>query len=172
MIAWTRRTIKRLYLATAHHHSRYRFRGSPFAEGLPPDRWDLEVSPDGHLAIQGCDSVMLAEHYGTPLYVVDRARLERNYRGFIDTFLAHYPRVEVGYSYKTNPLPGAIQVLHGLGANAEVISHFELWLALRLGVPPDRIIFNGPGKTPESLRVAVEKNIKLINIDGLGEIDI
>lgn len=172
MIAWTRRIIKRLYLETAHRRDRYLFRGSVFAEGLPPEYWDLEVTPQGHLAIQGCDSVLLAERYGTPLYVVDRARLEKNYRGFIDSFRAHYPQVEVGYSYKTNPLPGVLQTLHGLGASAEVISHFELWLALHLGVPPDRIIFNGPGKHPESLKLAVDKNIKLINIDGLAEIDI
>ena len=47
------------------------------------------------------------------------------------------------------PLPGVIRQLHQLGSWAEVISHFELWLAIKLGVPGERIIYNGPGKTRE-----------------------
>ena len=74
-------------------------------------------------------------------------QLERSYRKFRDAFASRYPRVDVVYSYKTNPLPGVLRELHGYGAGAEVISHFELWLALQLGVPPPRIVFNGPAKT-------------------------
>lgn len=135
-----------------------------------PELWEMRGGGDGHLEIRGCDATELAQRFGTPLHVVDRARLEGNYRGFLESFRAHWPRVEIGYSYKTNPLPGVLRVLHDLGAAAEVISHFELWLALRLGVPPERIIFNGPGKTADSLALAVERGIRLINIDGAGEI--
>jgi diaminopimelate decarboxylase len=77
--------------------------------------------------------------------------------------------VEIGYSYKTNPLPGVLQTLHRAGASAEVISHFELWLALRLGMPGERIIFNGPAKTQEALALAVSNQVKLINIDNIDE---
>ena len=76
-----------------------------------------------------------------------------------------------GFSYKTNPLPGAIRALHRFGASAEVISHFELWLALQLGVPPGRIILNGPAKTLPALDLAVRHGVKLINIDGFAEIE-
>ena len=62
-------------------------------------------------------------------------------------------------------------MLHDAGALAEVISHFELWLAIELGVPAQRIIFNGPGKTRDAIEMAVHHGIGMINIDGLSEID-
>lgn len=139
--------------------------------GLPSQIWDAATSADGHLMIGGCDTVALARRFGTPLHVIDRQRLQRDFVGFRDAFLGHYPKVEIGYSYKTNPLPGVIAYLHELGALAEVISHFELWLALRLGVPPRRIIFNGPAKTMEAVDLAVRSGVKLINLDAFDEID-
>jgi len=51
--------------------------------------------------------------------------------------------VEIGYSYKTNPLPGVLKILHRAGASAEVISHFELWLALKLGMPGTGLFSTG-----------------------------
>jgi diaminopimelate decarboxylase len=140
------------------------------ARGLPPEAWGAGVSADGHLLIGGCDVVELARRFGTPLYVVDERKLRRDYQAFVDGFREFYPKVEVGYSYKTNPLPEVIRVLHDCGALAEVISHFELWLALELGVPPAKIIVNGPAKSPAMVDLAVERRVKLINIDGLEEI--
>ncbi|MFH1932387.1 MAG: hypothetical protein ABIN18_12470 [Pseudomonadota bacterium] len=144
----------------------------PQEEGLSPDLWDMTCGPNGHLMIQGCDSLSLAKQYGTPLYVVDKARLKKNYIDFRDSFQKRYPRIEISYSYKTNPLPGVLKALHEFGAGAEVVSPFELWLALnKLNVSPENIIFNGPGKTEEALDMAVSNNIKLININGPEEIE-
>lgn len=136
-----------------------------------PAAWDLSVSPAGELCWEGCSLVELAERYGTPLYVVSRARLERDYREFLAAFTALYPKVEIGCSYKTNPLPGVIKVMHEIGASAEVISHFELWLALQLGVPGERIIVNGPAKTDKALDLAVSSGVRLINVDNLDEVE-
>lgn len=139
--------------------------------GLRPETWGASVSTSGHLTIGGCDVVDLARQFGTPLYVVDERKLRSDYQGFIDGFRQLYPKVEVGYSYKTNPLPEVIRVLHDCGALAEVISHFELWLALQLGVAPANIILNGPAKTPAAIDLAVKNRIKLINVDGMHEIE-
>jgi diaminopimelate decarboxylase len=139
--------------------------------GIPPEAWGADVSTQGHLVIGGCDVVELAREFGTPLYVVDERKLRADYQRFVDSFRKFYPKTEVGYSYKTNPLPEAIRVLHDCGALAEAISHFELWLALRLGVPPANIILNGPAKTSAAVDLAVARRIKLINIDGLHEIE-
>jgi len=136
---------------------------------VPLHHWGVSANDDGHLLIGGCDAVDLAERYGTPLHVVDEASLVRAFTAFREAFLRHYPRVEIGYSYKTNPLPGVLKILHRAGASAEVISHFELWLALRLGMPGERIIFNGPAKTQEALALAVSNQVKLINIDNIDE---
>lgn len=110
--------------------------------------------------------------YGSPLYILNSDILSSNYFSFINLFRKYYPNTFIYYSYKTNPLPFSLNLLHRLGAGAEVISHFELWLALKLKVPPERIIFNGPAKTIEALNLALSSRIKLINIDGPTELQI
>jgi diaminopimelate decarboxylase len=137
---------------------------------LDPQLWGMAVDGAGQLWWDGCCLEELAADFGTPLHVVSRKRLEADYRGFHGAFAARYPRVAVAYSYKTNPLPGVLQALHACGADAEVISHFELWLALELGVQPRHIVFNGPAKTAAALDLALRSGIKLINIDGEAEI--
>lgn len=138
----------------------------------PISAWDLATTPEGDLTWEGCSLPALARQFGTPLYVVSRARLERNYRTFLSAFTSAYPKVEIGYSYKTNPLPGVIKALHDFGASAEVISHFELWLALELGLAGESIIFNGPAKTDAALELAVQRGVRLINVDNVDEIPI
>lgn len=132
--------------------------------------WGLETNENGYLMVGGCNSAELAREYGTPLHVVDRNRLIANYYSFNESFKAFTTNVEVFYSYKTNTIPGVLRVLHQQGAGAEVVSPYELWLALTLGVTPDRIIYNGICKPDEALRTAIAKEIKLINIDSFGEI--
>src|SRR5215471_7715292 len=165
--SWLKRRVLR-HMA-ARNDARRRALGQ--VRGLSPEAWGAGVSANGHLLIGGCDVVELAREFGTPLYVVDERKLRGDYQRFIDGFRKFYPKTEVGYSYKTNPLPEAIRVLHDCGALAEAISHFELWLALRLGVAPANIIFNGPAKTPAAVELAVQRRIKLINIDSLHEIE-
>jgi len=89
---------------------------------------------------------------------------------FLQPFRASYPHVALATSYKTNPVPAVLRALHDCGTHAEVISEFELWLAGHLGLPGERIIVNGPGKGPAMIARAVEMGVRIINIDGAGEI--
>src|SRR5687768_8177805 len=166
-----RRTAKLGVLRVLHlmdeSHSRTLYGGQ---RTIPLDNWSVSSNGDGHLMIGGCDVVDLAQQFGTPLHVVHEESLVRTFQAFRDAFLRYLPRVEVGYSYKTNPLPAVLATLHKAGASAEVISHFELWLALKLGMPGERIIFNGPAKTPDALALAVSQRVKLINVDNSDEI--
>jgi diaminopimelate decarboxylase len=133
--------------------------------------WKLGINARQHLTLGDCDLVDLAERYGTPLHVVDEARLRGNYVDFVSAFRRHYPAVDVFYSYKTNCVPGLIELLHDEGCGAEVVSPYELWLALRLGVRPDRIIYNGIYKPAESLKMAIAAGVRLVNIDSIAEAD-
>jgi diaminopimelate decarboxylase len=151
---------------------RKRDHDAPQNDSISPETWGMSVGTNGHLFVQSCDTVQLATRYGTPLHVIDKEKLASNYYEFFRGFRTNYSKVEVAYSYKTNPLPGVLKVLHEFGASAEVISPFELWLAFKLGVIPDKIIYNGPGKSEESLEMAIRHNIKLINVDGPSEIEI
>lgn len=133
------------------------------------DLWGLDANDQDHLVFGGHDLVELAETYGTPLHVVDEGRLRAEYRDFLRAFRSAYPRVRVSYSYKTNCIPAVLKVLHEEGCGAEVVSPHELWLAARLGVGSHRIIYNGVNKSLESLELAVEGDVSIINIDSVRE---
>jgi diaminopimelate decarboxylase len=171
MFAQIKTTLKMSILNYIHRRDEQERQRLPRHGELSPSLWDVDVNKSGHMQIGGCDVAELAQQYGTPLHVVDKKRLIDNYHRFYNSFYELYPKVKVSLSYKTNPLPGVFQTLHEVGAESEVISEFELWLALKLGVPPGKIILNGPAKTNESLEMAISKNIKLINIDNLNEIE-
>ena len=139
---------------------------------LSPAHWGLTVTPLGHLA---CDSVSLAslrEKWGSPLHVVLARRLRENASEFLAVNGSGRTRAEVYYSYKSNPVPGVLQLLHGLGIGAEVISEYELWLALKLGVPANRIVFNGPAKSTAAIHDAVAQDLLLLNVNHREEIDV
>ncbi len=133
--------------------------------------WGAEVNAQGRMSIDGLDALTLVEQHGSPLLVVNKAQLMRDAQAVLDAFREAPRGSKVLYSYKTNCVPGILREIHGVGIGAEVISPYELWLAEQLGVPGDMIVYNGVGKTEESLRRAIERNILAINIDSMDEID-
>ncbi|MCW0212445.1 MAG: hypothetical protein OJJ54_03725 [Pseudonocardia sp.] len=113
----------------------------------------------------------LDEQYGDSFFYVDVDAFEDNFHHFLDAFRAIYPNTRIGYSYKTNYLPRLCQRVLALGGYAEVVSRMEYDLARRIGVPPARIIFNGPYKTADDLELALLEGATC-NLDSAAEIDI
>lgn len=140
--------------------------------GLPPALWGYDIDAQESLCVQGLSAAELVRRFGSPLHVANLPWLRRTHDEFLGAFASHYPRARLATSYKTNPVPAVLSALHEYGTYAEVISEFELWLAGRLGLPGERIVVNGPGKHRAMLARAVDMAVKVINIDGLGEIDI
>lgn len=140
-------------------------------ESLHYSLWNLGTNDDGILTVGGCDVVLLASEYGTPLHIINEEEVLMNCARFSSAFSESLDRVELFFSYKTNPVPGMIRIVHSEGIGAEVTSETELRLALRLGVPPKKIIYDGRGKSTRSLTWAIEQGIRLINIDSFNEID-
>lgn len=133
--------------------------------------WGLEVNANNHIAVDGVDAVGLLEQYGSPLLVVNKKQLIEDAARIRDAMSLARPGSKVLYSYKTNCIPGVLAEIHKLGIGAEVISPFELWLAQQLGNSGESIVFNGPAKTEESLRRALEVGALSVNVDYLEEID-
>jgi diaminopimelate decarboxylase len=127
------------------------------------------INEKGHLTVRGYDAVELAERFGTPLYVMDEDRIRENYRRFKSDF-SSWPKLLVCYAYKANNNMAICKILQQEGAGAEVASLVELKIALKVGVPPEKIIFNGPNKTEEELREAVENEV-LVNLDSMDEFE-
>jgi diaminopimelate decarboxylase len=145
-------------------------RRGPRREDLPLSTWGLARDASGALVLDGVELRGLLDRMGSPLYVVDAARLASNAARFTARPGGASRSCEVYYSYKTNPIPGVLRVLHERGVGAEVVSPYELWLALRMGVDPRSIVYNGPAKAPDSLVLALDRGVGLINCDHRSEI--
>jgi diaminopimelate decarboxylase len=110
----------------------------------------------------------LAAATGTPAYVYSKAALLEGYRAY-DRAFTEVPHV-VCYSVKANSNLAVLGVLGKAGAGADIVSGGELFRALRAGIPADRIIFSGVGKTPDEMRAALEAGILLFNVESLSEL--
>lgn len=139
-------------------------------EDLPLSNWRLLRDAEGHLSLDGVRLTDLMSRWGSPLHVVDAQRLDENVAAFTAKPDGASKGGEVYYSYKTNPVLGVLERLHAQNVGAEVISAYELWLALKLGVAPERIVYNGPAKSEASLRQALEVGIGLLNFNAREEI--
>jgi diaminopimelate decarboxylase len=105
----------------------------------------------------------LAEAQGTPAYVYSTATLERHFQVLRDSFKRTRPLI--AYAVKANPNMAVISVLARQGAGADTVSRGEIERALRAGVPPDRIVFSGVGKTDAELAFAVEAQLLQVNVE-------
>ncbi|WP_245516549.1 type III PLP-dependent enzyme [Methylobacterium segetis] len=122
---------------------------------------------NGALQVGGLDLRALAEAHGTPLFVYDAATLRRSYRALakaVEGFAG------VDYSVKANPNPAVIRIFREEGAGAEIASGAEFAAALAAGVPPERILFAGPGKSDSDIARVVAGGIGEIHLENAEEI--
>lgn len=112
----------------------------------------------------------LAEEYGDSYYVMDVTAFEANYRELLGAFREVYRNTNIAYSYKTNYTPRLCQSVLSFGGFAEVVSRLEYDLALRIEVPPKRIIFNGPYKSRDDLEYALLSG-SICNLDDIYEVE-
>jgi diaminopimelate decarboxylase len=123
----------------------------------------------GVMHAEAVDLTALAEAVGTPFYCYSTATLQRHYRVFAQAF-ADVPAL-VCYALKANSNQAVIATLARLGAGADVVSGGELKRALAAGIPPERIMFSGVGKTAGELATAVDAGILCINVESESELD-
>ncbi|MFM2376219.1 MAG: hypothetical protein RLZZ165_1316 [Bacteroidota bacterium] len=126
-----------------------------------------EAEPVTH--IDGVRISDLLREFGSPLFALSEATMRSTYKSAYTAFSTRYPNVQFAWSYKTNYLNAVCSVFHQEGSWAEVVSGFEYQKAIALGVPGDKIIFNGPEKTKEDHLMAIE-NGSPIHIDHLDEL--
>lgn len=122
------------------------------------------------LRIKEHSAVELIAEHGSPLHVVDEQVLREDVAAFVETLRSVYSPIETYYSYKTNPVPAVLERLRDLEVGAEVISAYEYWLARRLGVPGERIVVNGIGKTSAYVEAVVAGGCRAFNLDHVDEL--
>jgi len=125
---------------------------------------------DGVLHAEAVNLSALADRVGTPFYCYSTATLERHYRVFADAFAGE--KVLILYAMKANSNQSVLRTLAKCGAGADVVSGGELKRALAAGIPADRIVFSGVGKTETELRAALAADIRCINVESEPELDL
>jgi len=136
--------------------------GVPNKFGLPVKQ---KIIPD----IDGIPVGKIMEEYGSPVFVLSEKTIRNTFAEAKQAFDTRYPKVQFAWSYKTNYLDAVCSIFHDEGAWAEVVSAFEFEKALSLGVTGTNILFNGPEKSEDDLKLAIEHNA-CIHIDHFDEL--
>lgn len=110
----------------------------------------------------------LKRNYGDAFYLLDSEQFRKNFLELKETFARIYPNFNIAYSYKTNYTPKLCKIVNELGGYAEVVSEMEAELAVKCGVKPNRIIWNGPIKNLEKLQEYLLMGVT-VNIDSISE---
>ncbi len=134
-----------------------------------PSKFGLQTGVNIISEIDGFSVKELIGEYGSPLYVISENTIRKTFQEAKRAFSTRYPKVQFAWSYKTNYLNAVCRVFHQEGAWAEVVSRFEYNKALGNGIEGKNIIFNGPGKSPDDLELAIQ-NESLIHIDHFDEL--
>jgi diaminopimelate decarboxylase len=124
---------------------------------------------DGVLHAEAVNLDALAGSVGTPFYCYSTATLERHYKVFAGAFAD--VNALVCYAMKANSNQAVVATLAKLGAGADVVSEGELMRARLAGVPADKIMFSGIGKTARELSLAVDEGILCINVESEPELE-
>jgi diaminopimelate decarboxylase len=125
---------------------------------------------NGVLHAEAVNLVDLAQAVGTPFYCYSTATLTRHYEVFAGAF-ADVPAL-VCYAMKANSNQAVIKTLADLGAGADVVSGGELKRARAAGIPPEKIMFSGIGKTAAELALAVDEGILCVNVESEAELEL
>jgi diaminopimelate decarboxylase len=124
----------------------------------------------GVLSAEAVSLPALAQSVGTPFYCYSTATLERHYKVFAGAFAG--VDALVCYAMKANSNQAVIATLAKLGAGADVVSGGELKRARAAGVPADKIMFSGIGKTADELAAAIDEGILCINVESEPELEL
>ena len=102
----------------------------------------------------------------TPIYIYSQNRIEKNYTALKNNLVG-----DIFYSVKANSNQAIIKLINSMGGGFDVVSTGELKRCLRAGANPEKIIFEGVGKSEEDIFFAINSNIRLINAESFEELE-
>src|SRR5580698_5468879 len=124
----------------------------------------------GVLNAEAVNLITLADAVGTPFYCYSSATIERHYKVFAGAFAG--VDALICYALKANSNQAVIATLARLGAGADVVSEGELLRARAAGIPAQKIMFSGVGKTERELARAVDEGILCVNVESEPELEL
>ncbi|NLN82553.1 MAG: diaminopimelate decarboxylase [Clostridiales bacterium] len=131
----------------------------------------LGINEQGHLTVGGCDAVGLAHRYGTPLYVMDETVIRKALAEYKKSIDENYENGGmVAYASKACSFKEIYRIVMQENCGIDVVSGGELYTAMQVGFPAERIYFHGNNKTEAELRMALNYGVGRIVVDNLPEL--
>src|ERR1700678_3311199 len=124
---------------------------------------------NGALHAEDVPLAMIAEAVGTPFYCYSSAAIAAGFEAFRDAFAGQ--NMAISYAMKANSNQAVLTTLADLGAGMDVVSEGELRRALAAGVPGERIIFSGGGKTLAEMNLGLDEKIFCFNVESEPELE-
>lgn len=133
---------------------------------------NLAVNEQGHLTVGSMDTVELAKEYGTPLYIMDEGLIREHCRSFKESMDKYYGgQGLVCYASKAFCCKAMCRIMLEEGLGLDVVSEGELYTALSVGFPAEKLCFHGNNKTDHELSYALENGVGRIIVDNIYELE-
>jgi diaminopimelate decarboxylase len=125
---------------------------------------------EGRLLAEEVDVSVIAETYGTPVYIYSRATIEHHWHAF-NNALDQHPHL-ICYAVKANSNIAVLNILARLGSGFDIVSVGELERVLKAGGDPSKVVFSGVGKREDEIRRALEVRIRCFNVESEIELEL
>lgn len=122
------------------------------------------------MKICNVDVVKLKEQFGTPLYIYDKEHLKRNIMLYLNNFKSKEFATEVLFASKAFCVKEMVRLINSCNMSLDVVSIGELYTALSVGFPMEKVYFHGNNKSLSDLEFALEHNVGTIVVDNLMEL--
>ncbi len=113
----------------------------------------------------------IADDVGTPVWVYSASAMRRRYRMLADALTEAGLDAHIHYAMKANDRLAVLRLFAAEGAGVDVVSEGEMRRARQAGIPADRIVFSGVGKSERELRLALGEDIAQFNVESAEELD-
>lgn len=120
--------------------------------------------------IDEVSAIELSKKFNTPLYIISEKRIKENYKRLYNTFYQKYHKIRIYYSAKANTNLSILRILKREGAYIDAVSPGEVFLALKAGFTPEKILFTGTSVRNDELEYLLKLNIT-INVDAYSQLN-
>lgn len=127
---------------------------------------------NGHLIWDSCDTVLLAEKFGTPLYIFSQTMIDEKCQELQRDFVEKYDKVRVAFASKAFSTLAMLKIIQRQGFSLDVVSDGELYTAIKADFPAEQIEMNGNNKSIEEVEMAIDYGVGRIIVDSLQEVDL
>ncbi len=133
---------------------------------------NIKVLSNGHLSFSDVDVVELASKYGTPLYLIDENKIRTKCREYKNTVHKYFGAESLPlFASKALCYRDVYRIINSEGLGIDVVSGGELYTALSVGFPAEKVYFHGNNKTNDEIKYALENSVGGIVVDNLDELE-